>query len=161
GRARHAGMGRRGALPAGRHPGGRSRHALAPQARTGARPRRDRAPLPRASLCGRRRPEGVAMLLGRTTIAVSRIGLGLAAVGRPGYINLGRSRALPDRSPDALYGRTAALLDAARTLGIRYVDAARSYGRAEEFLGRWLGAREVQRDALAIGSKWGYRYTAA
>src|SRR5204863_2354521 len=38
------------------------------------------------------------------------------------------------------------------------VDVARSYGRAEEFLARWL--RAVPRDALAVGSKWGYRYTA-
>ncbi len=99
-------------------------------------------------------------ILGASGIAVSRIGLGLAAVGRPGYINLGRVRDLPDRTPEGLYGRTAELLDAARAAGVRYVDVARSYGRAEEFLARWLDARHVPRDALAIGSKWGYRYTA-
>jgi aryl-alcohol dehydrogenase-like predicted oxidoreductase len=99
--------------------------------------------------------------LGRTGLAASRLGLGLAAVGRPGYINLGRSGDLPrDRTPDALYARTAELLDAARAAGIRYVDVARSYGRAEEFLARWLAERDVPRDALTIGSKWGYRYTA-
>ncbi|HLY37676.1 MAG TPA: aldo/keto reductase [Candidatus Binatia bacterium] len=98
------------------------------------------------------------MHLGATGISVSRLGLGLAAVGRPGYINLGRSRDLPDRSPDALYARAAELLDFARTRDIRYVDVARSYGRAEEFLARWL--RTVQRDTFAVGSKWGYRYTA-
>jgi len=98
------------------------------------------------------------MELGATGILVSRLGLGLAAVGRPGYINLGRSLDLPDRSPDALYARAAELLDIARTRGVRYVDVARSYGRAEEFLARWL--RAVPRDGLAVGSKWGYRYTA-
>jgi aryl-alcohol dehydrogenase-like predicted oxidoreductase len=99
--------------------------------------------------------------LGGTGLVVSRLGLGLAAVGRPGYINLGRRRDLPgERSPEALYGRTAELLDAARAAGVRYVDVARSYGRAEEFLARWLAERKVPRAAITVGSKWGYRYTA-
>jgi aryl-alcohol dehydrogenase-like predicted oxidoreductase len=99
--------------------------------------------------------------LGATGLAVSRLGLGLAAVGRPGYINLGRAQDLPaERTPEALYARTAELLDAARAAGIRYVDVARSYGRAEAFLARWLAARGVPPDALTVGSKWGYRYTA-
>jgi aryl-alcohol dehydrogenase-like predicted oxidoreductase len=39
---------------------------------------------------------------------------------------------------------------------VRYVDAARSYGRAEEFLAGWLpGHADV-----VVGSKWGYRYVA-
>jgi aryl-alcohol dehydrogenase-like predicted oxidoreductase len=99
--------------------------------------------------------------LGHTGLAVSRLGLGLAAVGRPGYINLGRASDLgSERTPEALYARSAELLDAARAGGIRYVDVARSYGRAEEFLARWLAERDVPPDALTIGSKWGYRYTA-
>jgi aryl-alcohol dehydrogenase-like predicted oxidoreductase len=99
--------------------------------------------------------------LGRTGLPVSRLGLGLAALGRPGYLNLGRNRDLPqERTPEALYGRTAEVLDAARSWGIRYLDVARSYGRAEEFLARWLGERSVPRGAVTIGSKWGYRYTA-
>ena len=99
--------------------------------------------------------------LGRTGLVVSRLGLGLAAVGRPGYINLGRDRDLPAaRTPEALSQRAAELLDAALAAGVRYVDAARSYGRAEEFLSCWLAARGVGRDALTVGSKWGYRYTA-
>jgi aryl-alcohol dehydrogenase-like predicted oxidoreductase len=99
--------------------------------------------------------------LGRTDLEVSRLGLGLAAVARPGYITLGRGWDLPsDRTPEALYARTAELLDAARAAGIRYVDVARSYGRAEEFLARWLAERGVSRGALTVGSKWGYRYTA-
>lgn len=40
---------------------------------------------------------------------------------------------------------------------MRYVDAARSYGRAEEFLGQWLAARPDAGDVV-IGSKWGYTY---
>jgi aryl-alcohol dehydrogenase-like predicted oxidoreductase len=89
--------------------------------------------------------------------AVSRIGLGLAALGRPAYITGGRAGDLPDRSVPGLRGRTIEMLDAAYDSGIRYFDAARSYGRAEEFLGRWLASREYP-DAVA-GSKWGYRYT--
>ena len=99
--------------------------------------------------------------LGRTGLAVSRLGIGLAAIGRPGYITLGRSADLPaDRTPDALAGRVADVLDAARAAEIRYVDVARSYGRAEEFLARWLRERAVPRESLTVGSKWGYRYTA-
>jgi aryl-alcohol dehydrogenase-like predicted oxidoreductase len=89
-----------------------------------------------------------------------RMGLGLAAVGRPGYINLGRYHDLPhDRSPEAMRRRTHELLDHAYAHGVRYVDVARSYGRAEEFLADWLDSREDV-DDLRIGSKWGYTYTA-
>lgn len=90
----------------------------------------------------------------------ARFGLGLAAVGRPGYINLGRAADLPaDRSVEALRARAHHLLDAAYAAGVRYVDAARSYGRAEEFLASWLAARPEARDVV-VGSKWGYTYTA-
>ena len=98
--------------------------------------------------------------LGRRALSVSRLGVGLAAIARPGYITLGRERDLPERSPDAMYARVAEVLDAARAAGIRYVDVARSYGRAEEFLARWLRERGVPHDVVTIGSKWGYRYTA-
>jgi aryl-alcohol dehydrogenase-like predicted oxidoreductase len=98
--------------------------------------------------------------LGHTGLAVSRIGLGLAAVGRPAYINLGRAIDLgADRSVEAMRTRSHALLDAAYAAGVRYVDAARSYGRAEEFLGAWLRLRGLVPGALTVGSKWGYRYT--
>ena len=89
--------------------------------------------------------------------AVSRVGLGLAALGRPAYITGGRGRDLPDRDVNALRARTFAVLDAAYAAGVRYVDAARSYGRAEEFLAGWL-ARPGHPGVVA-GSKWGYRYT--
>ncbi len=41
-------------------------------------------------------------------------------------------------------------------MGIRYVDAARSYGDAEQFLGSWLAARDVE--DVFVASKWGYAY---
>jgi aryl-alcohol dehydrogenase-like predicted oxidoreductase len=88
-----------------------------------------------------------------------RFGLGLAALGRPGYLNLGHGDDLGgDRSPATLERRAHEVLDAAYELGIRYFDAARSYGRGEEFLGRWLRDR-APADAV-VGSKWGYVYTA-
>lgn len=92
-----------------------------------------------------------------------RLGLGLAAIGRPGYINLGREKDLapPDeRTPEALRDRAWEVLDAAWASGVRYYDCARSYGKSEEFLSGWLAARSYSRDDVAIGSKWGYRYTA-
>ncbi|MEV0978349.1 aldo/keto reductase [Streptomyces sp. NPDC049915] len=98
--------------------------------------------------------------LATVTTPTCHIGLGLAAVGRPGYINLGRDRDLPDdRSVDALRERTHELLDAAYAQGVRYIDAARSYGRSEEFLADWLNARPGIQDVV-VGSKWGYTYTA-
>ena len=88
-----------------------------------------------------------------------RIGLGLAALGRPGYLNLGHGADLgTDRSVAALRRRAHAVLDAAYESGIRAFDAARSYGRAEEFLGQWLRSREPE--DVIVSSKWGYVYTA-
>lgn len=92
---------------------------------------------------------------------MSRIGLGLAALGRPGYQTVGHGADIgPDASVDALRRRTHQLLDAAWAAGVRYVDAARSYGRAEEFLASWIAARGIAPHELTVGSKWGYRYTA-
>ncbi|MGY0066249.1 aldo/keto reductase [Streptomyces sp. QTS137] len=98
--------------------------------------------------------------LASATTPTCHIGLGLAAVGRPGYINLGRDDDLGgDRSVEALRTRTHDLLDAAYAQGVRYFDAARSYGRSEEFLADWLTKRP-DADDVVIGSKWGYTYTA-
>jgi aryl-alcohol dehydrogenase-like predicted oxidoreductase len=97
--------------------------------------------------------------LGSTGLTVSRIGLGLAALGRPSYINLGRQSDLgADRSIAEMERRCHEMLDTAYAAGIRYVDAARSYGMAENFLGTWLNTRRPSRDSIAIGSKWGYTY---
>ncbi|MET9831962.1 aldo/keto reductase [Streptomyces sp. NPDC006385] len=98
--------------------------------------------------------------LATATTPTCHIGLGLAAVGRPGYINLGREEDLPaDRGVTALRDRTHELLDAAYAQGVRYFDAARSYGRSEEFLAAWL-KKNPGIDDVVIGSKWGYTYTA-
>jgi aryl-alcohol dehydrogenase-like predicted oxidoreductase len=90
---------------------------------------------------------------------VTEIGLGLAALGRPAYINVGRDRALPvaaDRTVEAMRAESWRVLDAAHAAGVRWVDVARSYGRAEEFLAGWLADRGV--GDLTVSSKWGYAY---
>ena len=99
-------------------------------------------------------------MFGRTGLTVSPIGLGLAALGRPAYITTGRGGELgQDRSVEALRRRTHEVLDAAYASGVRYFDAARSYGRAEEFLASWLEERGIPPGAVSVGSKWGYEYT--
>jgi aryl-alcohol dehydrogenase-like predicted oxidoreductase len=97
--------------------------------------------------------------LGKTGLEVTPIGFGLAAVGRPGYITLGRDRDIgSDRSVEALERRSHEVLSAAYDAGIRDFDAARSYGFAERFLASWLRARSLPPNAVTVGSKWGYTY---
>ncbi len=99
---------------------------------------------------------------GQTGLRVTRMGLGLAALGRPGYINLGHGEDLAhDYVVEAMERRTHRLLDLAFREGIRYFDAARSYGRAEQFLHHWLTEKQPDSQQLHVGSKWGYTYTAA
>jgi aryl-alcohol dehydrogenase-like predicted oxidoreductase len=89
----------------------------------------------------------------------ARLGLGLAALGRPGYLNVGHGAELGgDRSVDALRARTFEVLDHAYAAGVRDFDVARSYGRGEEFLGAWL--RTHNPPGVHVSSKWGYVYTA-
>src|SRR4051794_39991968 len=99
--------------------------------------------------------------LGNTGLVVSRLGLGLAALGRPGYINLGHAEDLgQDYDASHMEARAHAVLDSAWAAGVRYFDAARSYGQAERFLAEWLAARGIPPEAVVVGSKWGYTYTA-
>src|SRR5262245_37326187 len=49
-----------------------------------------------------------------------------------------------------------AVMDAAYSAGVRRADVARSYGRAEEFLGAWLDERG--HSDVVVSSKWGYAY---
>ena len=98
---------------------------------------------------------------GDTRLTVSRIGLGMAALGRPGYINLGHAEDLArDYDVPAMEQRTYEVLNAAWDTGIRYFDAARSYGLGEKFLGSWLKLRAMSTESVTVGSKWGYTYTA-
>lgn len=88
---------------------------------------------------------------------IERMGLGLAALGRPAYINLGRTAELPpNRTAEAMRAATWDVLDAAYAAGVRRVDAARSYGRSEEFLAGWL--KDRRHGDVTVSSKWGYAY---
>jgi aryl-alcohol dehydrogenase-like predicted oxidoreductase len=99
--------------------------------------------------------------LGPAGLPVTAIGLGLAALGRPGYLNLGHGEDLgSDRSVAALERHAHTVLDTAYDQGVRYFDAARSYGRAEGFLASWLRERQLAPGVVTVGSKWGYTYTA-
>src|SRR5258708_21171148 len=100
-------------------------------------------------------------MFGDTRLMVSRIGLGMAALGRPGYINLGHAQDLArNYDVQAMEQRAYEVLDAAWDAGIRYFDAARSYGLGEQFLGNWLKSRAISTESVTVGSKWGYTYTA-
>lgn len=98
---------------------------------------------------------------GSAGLSVSPIGVGLAALGRPGYITIGHADAL-GRNYDvtAMEAGAHRVLDKAYAMGVRYFDAARSYGRAEAFLASWLQRRGISPGDVVVGSKWGYTYTA-
>jgi aryl-alcohol dehydrogenase-like predicted oxidoreductase len=88
---------------------------------------------------------------------MAQLALGLASLGRPAYINLGREGALPEvRDVESMRAQCHLVLDTAYELGIRWVDAARSYGLSEDFLSSWLPGH----DDVTVSSKWGYAYTA-
>ena len=99
---------------------------------------------------------------GSTPLTITRIGVGLAALGRPGYITLGREEDLgDDRTIGALERRCHEVLTAAYHAGVRYFDAARSYGLAEAFLASWFATRTLSEGDVTVGSKWGYTYVGA
>jgi aryl-alcohol dehydrogenase-like predicted oxidoreductase len=94
-------------------------------------------------------------------LRLTRLGLGMAALGRPAYITVGHSTDFADgRTHEAMRSQAHAVLDAALAHGIGYFDAARSYGDAEAFLRSWLDARRLLPGSVTIGSKWGYVYEA-
>ncbi|PRW65302.1 aldo/keto reductase [Actinopolyspora mortivallis] len=98
-------------------------------------------------------------MTGVANAPTERLGVGLAALGRPAYINVGRAEVLPGpRTVQAMRERTRQVLDAAYAAGIRHVDTARSYGSAELFLSEWL--RERGHADVVVSSKWGYAYVA-
>ncbi len=102
-----------------------------------------------------------AFAYGRTGLQVTPMGVGLAALGRPGYLNLGHGVDLADdRSVAGLNRRTAEVLDRAYERGVRYLDAARSYGYGEAFLADWLATDAARAGTVTVGSKWGYTYVA-
>ena len=99
--------------------------------------------------------------LGNSHLSVTPMGLGLAALGRPGYINLGHGDDLNyNHDVTAMEAQAHRVLDSAWDAGIRYFDAARSYGKAEDFLHSWIAKRGITEKECTISSKWGYTYAA-
>ncbi len=88
---------------------------------------------------------------------MAQIGLGMAALGRPEYINI-RMHPVADSSVDAFKLNSFEVLDAAYASGVRFFDTAPSYGKGESFLKEWHSLRN-HNDAL-LSSKWGYTYVA-
>ena len=66
------------------------------------------------------------------------MGLGLAALGRPGYMTVGHSEDVVDGSEAGMQRAAFEVLDEAWRLGVRHFDTARSYGKGEAFLAAWL-----------------------
>ena len=87
----------------------------------------------------------------------TRIGLGLAAIGRPEYINL-RQQIDKDKSFAIYRQRALDLLDYAYSIGVRDFDTAASYGKGEQFLQEWYDRNHYT--DLRLSSKWGYTYVA-
>lgn len=87
----------------------------------------------------------------------TKIALGLAALGRPDYINIRDNKTL-NKSIHGFKKNTFRVLDEAYKKGIRHFDVAASYGYGEQFLLDWIAERKHQ--DLDISTKWGYTYVA-
>lgn len=88
---------------------------------------------------------------------MTKIGLGLAALGRPEYINIRKEKDI-DKSEAAFKNNALAMLNSAYHLGIRYFDTAPSYGKGEAFLTEWQN--KLQYTDTELATKWGYTYVA-
>jgi len=87
----------------------------------------------------------------------SRLGLGLAAIGRPEYINI-REHPDEDKAESSYRERAISILEFAYQKGIRDFDTAASYGKGEQFLKDWY--QEKKYSDVRLSSKWGYTYKA-
>lgn len=88
---------------------------------------------------------------------MTKIGLGLAALGRPEYINIKKDENI-DKSELAFKNNAFEMLNTAYNSGIRYFDTAPSYGKGEYFLKEWQKSNHYNDTFLA--TKWGYTYVA-
>lgn len=95
-----------------------------------------------------------------------RLGLGMAALGRPGYINIDRSAVLGSegRTVDKMQGQANVVIDKLFSLTTNnerpWLDCARSYGLSEKFVGEYLRSKNVDPSKVYVSSKWGYTYVA-
>lgn len=96
--------------------------------------------------------------------SLPRLGLGMAALGRPGYITLDRSAIFGSesvRSVDTMQQASNRVLDTLFELTTEdnnkpWLDCARSYGLSEQFVGEYLRQHKVDPKSVYVSSKWGY-----
>jgi len=118
--------------------------------------------------------------------SLPRLGLGMAALGRPGYINLNRSAVFDTKVANdndekeqsqkvhrsvelmqnqanivmsTLMKETKSLSSGGETV-TPWFDCARSYGLSEKFVGEFLRENNVKPEDCYVSSKWGYTYVA-
>lgn len=84
--------------------------------------------------------------------------MGLAALGRPEYINIRDNNFSIDKSQKAFKKNTFEVLNYAYKQGIRYFDTAPSYGKGEQFLTDWNSKHQY--NDVTLSTKWGYTYVA-
>jgi aryl-alcohol dehydrogenase-like predicted oxidoreductase len=91
-----------------------------------------------------------------------RVGLGMAALGRPGYINLNRSDVFGNGTTvDQMQTQANHVMDRLfQVTDLPWLDCARSYGLAEKFVGEYLRSNKIPADKVHVSSKWGYTYVA-
>ena len=88
----------------------------------------------------------------------------MAALGRPGYINLQRKDHLSSRSIEGMQNQANSVINElfgiSASLGnggddnIPWLDCARSYGLSEKFVGEYLRSNNVKPNDVYVSSKW-------
>lgn len=107
------------------------------------------------------KPTTHSYLLSMVPQALPRLGLGMAALGRPGYINLDRSAILgTERTIDTMQSQANTVMDQLFQHPNAWLDCARSYGLSERFVGEYLRSSKIKPDDIYVSSKWGYTYVA-
>ena len=94
-----------------------------------------------------------------TSAALPRLGLGMAALGRPGYINLDRNAVFGSdvRTLDTMQTQANLVLDRLfKNTDLPWVDCARSYGLSEKFTSEFLRKNKIAPEKVYVSSKWGY-----
>jgi len=110
-----------------------------------------------------------------TTKTLPKFGLGMAALGRPGYINLSRTQIFDEndgnlndmqrRSVESMQEKANEVMDTLLNESkendrMPWFDCARSYGLSEMFVGQFLRSKGVKPDEVVVSTKWGYTYVA-
>src|SRR5690606_748387 len=88
----------------------------------------------------------------------NRIGLGMASIGRPRYINIKQDESNEVFSLENFKEKGKVAIENAYKSGIRHFDTSPGYGIAESLLIDWL--KEKKDPSITVSTKWGYTYVA-